>query len=212
MARRRTSNLQAAALLLALVASTTGCQETQQPERRSLAARFPQVNPTALQSTTPDGQPVRLLDDPGATAVVLVFVRTDCPIANRFAPEVNRLTAEFAPRGVRFWRVYPAADDTAELVAKHTADYQFSTAPLLDHEQRLAKALGASVTPEAVVLRPDGQIAYRGRIDDRFVDYGKSRSEPSRRDLAAALEEVLAGDEVSVPKTKAVGCPLEMLP
>lgn len=212
MAGRRTSDLQAAVLLLALVACAAGCREAKQSANQSPVAPSPRVDQASLQAATPDGRPVRLLDAPGAKAVVLVFVRTDCPIANRFAPEINRLTAEFAARGARFWRVYPAAGDTADLVAKHTAEYQLTAAPLLDHEQRLAKALGASVTPEAVVLRPDGQIAYRGRIDDRFVDYGKSRSEPSRRDLAAALEEVLAGHEVSTPTTKAVGCPLEALP
>jgi hypothetical protein len=38
---------------------------------------------------------------------VLVFVRTDCPISNRYAPELRRLQDRFAPRGMAFWLVYP---------------------------------------------------------------------------------------------------------
>ena len=54
-----------------------------------------------------EGRAVDPLDAPGATAVVLIFTRTDCPISNRYAPEVRRLYERFHDRGVRFWLVYP---------------------------------------------------------------------------------------------------------
>ena len=38
---------------------------------------------------------------------VLIFVSTDCPVSNRYAPEITRLLEEFSPRGVRFQLVYP---------------------------------------------------------------------------------------------------------
>jgi hypothetical protein len=139
-------------------------------------------------------------------------VRTDCPIANRFAPEINRLAAEFGPRGVEFLRVYSAPGDTAEMVEKQTAEYGLRPPVLLDPTQQVARDWGARVTPEAVVVLPSGETAYRGRIDDRFVDYGKARSEPSRRDLSLALEAVLAGQAVELPETPAIGCPLEIAP
>ena len=60
--------------------------------------------------------------------------------------------------------------------------------------------------PEAVILDQSGRVAYRGRIDDRFVDFGKTRQAPTRNDLQLALQEVLAGRHVKVPTTKAIGC------
>jgi len=168
--------------------------------------------PGELREVTLAPQSPDLFKSPTSKALVLLFVRTDCPIANRFAPEINRLAAEFSPRGVEFLRVYSAPSDTAEQVEKQTAEYGLTPPVLLDSTQQVARDCGARVTPEAIVMLPAGKTAYRGRIDDRFVDYGKARSEPSRRDLSLALEAVLAGQAVEVPETPAIGCPLEIAP
>jgi hypothetical protein len=42
--------------------------------------------------------------DPGVKAVALVFVLSDCPIANGYAPEINRLCAEYGPRASSWCR------------------------------------------------------------------------------------------------------------
>jgi hypothetical protein len=62
------------------------------------------------------------------------------------------------------------------------------------------------VTPEATVISSKSEIAYRGRIDDRYIDFGKKRLAASRDDLRLALEELLAGESVAVRRTKAIGC------
>ena len=49
-------------------------------------------------------------------------------------------------------------------------------------------------------------MVYRGRIDDRFVDFGKTRPEPTQRDLEAALRGVLDGTHKDLVTTKAIGC------
>ena len=73
--------------------------------------------------------------DPFATpaeARVLVFVRTDCPITNRYAPELKRLWDEFVPSGVRFWLVYPDPSETTGKIQNHVLDYSFPGFPLRD--------------------------------------------------------------------------------
>src|SRR5258706_161747 len=69
----------------------------------------------------------------------------------------------------------------------------------------LAKFVGATITPEAVVYA-GGRVAYRGRIDDRYVDLGLERPAATTHDLAEALAAVLAGTPVPHPTTQAVGC------
>jgi hypothetical protein len=204
----------AVALIAAIGLGAMGCQEPPEGSSRDAQTGPPPAAPkaAALAATGLEGRPVDLLASPAAPATVLVFLRSDCPISNRFAPEINRLAEEFGPRQVAFWRVYPAAADTADVVHRHTKEYRLAPPAVLDHERHLARALEVDVTPEAVALAPGGKVLYRGRIDDRFVDYGKARAEPSRRDLAAALEEALAGQPVSTPQTQAIGCPLEGLP
>src|SRR5262249_19339099 len=66
-------------------------------------------------------------------------------------------------------------------------------------------------TPEAFVLDARGEVRYRGRIDDQY-GVGTMRPKPTRRDLAEALTELLAGKPVSKPRTEAVGCRIGRLP
>jgi hypothetical protein len=205
----------AAGLAAAIGFGAAGCQGSPEGSPRAdsqATAPTAGANAAAFMATGLAGESVDLLANPAAPATVLVFMRSDCPISNRFAPEINRLAEEFGPRKVAFWRVYPAAADTADFVRRHTEEYRLAPPAALDAERRLARALEVSVTPEAVALAPGGKVLYRGRIDDRFVDYGKARAEPSRRDLAEALEEALAGRPVSTPETQAIGCPLEGRP
>ena len=131
----------------------------------------------------------------------------DCPISNSYAPEVQRLAAEFSPRGVVFRLVYPNADETAAgRVRRHLNEYGYRLEPLRDPHHALVKAAGVQVTPEASVFVPGRGFVYRGRIDDRFVELGKARAAPTRRDLKDALEAVLNGKPVRRPPARAVGC------
>src|SRR5690606_35722416 len=76
---------------------------------------------------------------------------------------------------------------------------------LLDTQNRLADVFGAQRTPEVFLLDANRVVRYQGRVDDQY-GIGVQRNEPGRRDLAVALDEVLAGQTVSVPRTEAVGC------
>ena len=64
----------------------------------------------------------------------------------------------------------------------------------------------ARVTPEAAIFLPNRKLAYHGRIDDRYIDFGKARNAPTTHDLEAALEAVIAGKPVPSEATRAVGC------
>ena len=134
----------------------------------------------------------------GCKAVVLLFLSTECPISNGYAPEMARLAKEFGSRGVMFYGVHCDSDVTAEIAAAHAKDYGLEFTMLLDPKQVLPPQTGAKVTPEAVVLSPAGEILYRGRIDDRYAAPGKQRNEPTVRDLQAAIEAVLAGQKPAV--------------
>jgi hypothetical protein len=152
------------------------------------------------------GKPVDPFRDEDAKAMVLLFIKTDCPISNRYAPEVRRLYEQFAPRHVAFWLVHTDPDESIETIHQHTMDYQYPGRVLRDPDHRLVKRAGVQVTPEAAVFGPGGRLLYRGRIDDRFVDFGKERPGPTQRDLQTALEAILQGQPVPVTTTRAIGC------
>jgi tetratricopeptide (TPR) repeat protein len=76
----------------------------------------PQAATPADFGTDLHGQPIHHLAGPGVRVVVLIFAASDCPISNRYVPEIARLTNEFSPQGVRFWWVYPNGADTASVI------------------------------------------------------------------------------------------------
>lgn len=157
------------------------------------------------------GHPVDPLAQSDSKAVVLIFLSNDCPIANRYAPELRRLQALFSPQGVRFWWVHPAADESAESIRNHARDYGLEGGIVRDPRQVLVQRTGVTVTPEAAVYLASGEQVYRGRIDDRYVALGVLRAEPTVRDLEAALEAVLAGRRPATNVSRAVGCHIPAL-
>jgi hypothetical protein len=139
---------------------------------------------------------------------VLLFVRTDCPITNRYAPELQKLAEEFRGRDVRFWLIYPDRTETAAGIRKHMAEYHFPGEPLRDPEHLLVARARATVAPEAAVFNAAGDLVYHGRIDDWYVDIGRARAAAQRHDLRDAIQAVLDGRRVAEPETRAVGCSL----
>lgn len=141
---------------------------------------------------------------------VLVFTTTDCPIANRYAPEINRLAAKFSGRA-RFVLVYPVPSDTDERIREHVKKFGYTAEWRRDADRQLVSSTGVRVTPEVAILDRADSVLYRGRIDDRYVDFGKDRPQPTVRDLERSLEAVLAGRPVPAARTQAVGCILSDL-
>ena len=91
---------------------------------------------------------------------VFVFTTTDCPIANRYAPEIQRLAKKFG--GVRFVLVYPVASDTPELIEAHRTKFAYTIDSVRDEKHELVKKTGVTVTPEVAVMkegRLQGEIA-----------------------------------------------------
>jgi hypothetical protein len=153
-----------------------------------------------------DGKPANPFAATNATATVLIFVGCECPISNRYAPEIRRLQEKFAARGVRFWIIYPDPDATAAEIRRHVREFNLPGEPLRDPKLWLVRKSQATVTPEAAVFTAAARLAYHGRIDDRVADFGKERPAPAQRDLHDALEAVLAGKKPRSGSTPAVGC------
>jgi hypothetical protein len=154
-----------------------------------------------------DGTPV----DPFSRAPhvsVFFFVRSDCPITNRYAPELTRIAEEFRSDHVSFWLVYPDASENVAAIRNHIAQYRLPGTPLRDLDHRLVARAHVTVAPEVAVFDVAGGLRYHGRIDDRYVDVGKARPAPQVHDLENAISDVLAGRPVPHPETHAIGCSL----
>jgi hypothetical protein len=139
---------------------------------------------------------------------VFVFVRTDCPITNRYAPELRRIAQEFQGRHVAFYLVYPDPNENKSAIENHMAEFGFPGTPLRDPDHTLEDRAHATIAPEAAVFDTLGNLKYHGRIDDRYISPGVARANPQVHDLEQAIVAVLAGKRVAHPETPAIGCSL----
>lgn len=146
------------------------------------------------------------LDLGGARAAVLIFAGVECPVSNGYSPEIKQLCDEYIKRQVKFYLVYADEDLSAAAAREHASSFGIDCPVLLDPRHELSRLLGATITPEAVVAGPGGNVLYRGRIDDLYVTLGRRRYEARTHDLKDALDAVLAGRPVANPYTEAIGC------
>lgn len=142
----------------------------------------------------------------GKKAVVLFFSSTDCPLANAYVPEMNRMQQAYSSRGVAFYAVQGDATIAAAEVVRHAKEFSFAFPYLFDPNESLATFTGAIAVPSVAVISPRGEVLYLGRIDNRQEDFGKQRPQASVFDLRDALEAVLNAKPVPHPRTKAFGC------
>jgi len=168
--------------------------------------RFGLAAQTAPGVVDLEGRQTDPLRNQSAKAVVLIFTRTDCPISNRYAPEIRRLYELFSAKGVTFWLVYPDAKESVDAVRRHVEEFGYRCDVLRDPQHALVKTAKAKITPEAAVFIPGKGLVYHGRIDDRYVDLGKMRPAPTTHDLERVLELVLENKPAPVGVTRAVGC------
>jgi len=138
-------------------------------------------------------------------AVVLVFVRTDCPISNRYAPTIQRLSAEYAGK-VTFWLVYPDRTESAIAIQKHLDEYGYKLPALRDPQHSLVKLAEVQVTPEVALFDGSGELLYHGRIDNWYHDFGHARSAPTTHELNNAIQAVINGKAPEVASASGVGC------
>ncbi len=140
-----------------------------------------------------------------ARLVVVVFVGTECPLAKLYAPRLGQLAKEYAERGVTFLGIDSNQQDTAEEVAAYVREHDLPFPVVKDPDNQVADQFAAARTPEAFLLDAKRMIRYRGRIDDQY-GVGVQKTQLGRRDLASAIDELLADRAVSVPERPSAGC------
>jgi len=163
--------------------------------------------PARAQSTGFDlaGNPVDPLKSAVGKVVVLVFVRTDCPVSNRYAPTIQKLSAEHASK-VAFWLVYPSKSESAEAIHNHEREYGYKIPALRDPQHVLVRESLVQITPEVAVFDASRHLVYHGRIDNLYEDIGRARSAATTHELEDAIAAALSGKSLNVAATHGVGC------
>jgi len=157
------------------------------------------------------GRAVDPIDDATTPITVTFFIDSDCPVSNRYAPELKSLNDRYRTRGVSFWLVYPDPGISVQTIRTHMQDFGYTMRALRDPEHALVRRANALVTPEAGVFLADGTLVYHGRIDNRYVDLTRRRPKATENDVADVLDALLAGKSAQASWTPAPGRSLESM-
>ncbi|MDF2375065.1 MAG: redoxin family protein [Verrucomicrobiales bacterium] len=171
----------------------------------TLMAAAPVVAADPVLLTDLEGKAVNPLDAGDKKAVVLFFVSPYCPTSNTFAPAMKEISEAFS-EDFAFFSIHSDTSVSDQDRAVHAGMMEITHPVLKDGEQKLAKQLGAAITPEAIVIDPDGKTLYQGRINDLYLGPTQKQKEVTTHDLKNALTAILNGEPVPVPKTEAIGC------
>jgi redoxin len=149
-----------------------------------------------------DGEMLR----PATSRIVVVFLSAECPVSNTYIPVLNKLAADYSPKGFTFVGAY--VDPEAELPAlrEHARAYAIAFATADDRGHRLVGAAAAKITPEVAVFSESGALLYRGRVDDRVGDLGFARPAATHNDLREVLDAIVAGRSGPFPARPGFGC------
>ncbi len=151
------------------------------------------------------GSPKDPLKGTPGKVIVLVFVRTDCPVSNRYAPLIQEMSVKYGHEAT-FWLVFPDKNESAGQIRNYEQEYAYKLPALRDPDHALVKKSQVKVTPEVGVFDAKRELVYHGRINNLYRDFGKARREATTHELADAIEAASKG--VAPPKAAVdgVGC------
>lgn len=142
--------------------------------------------------------------------VLVVFLTHQCPIANDYQPTLGRLSAKVKELGGITLGVHVDPDLTDQEATDHAKAYSITYPLLIDRDHKLVARLKATVTPSVYLFDKGGNLAYSGRIDDRFPSIGVKR-DPTTHDLAEMID-IVNSKKFAVRVTTPVGCAIPDLP
>lgn len=146
-------------------------------------------------------------------AVAVIFSCNHCPYVQAWEDRMIALGKTYQPRGVAFALINANdpkkyAEDDFDGMVKRAKVKGYPFPYLHDEDQGIARAYGATRTPEVFLFDAQGVLRYHGRIDDNYENPQAVRS----HDFRDALEAVLSGKAPAVADTPPVGCTIKWKP
>jgi peroxiredoxin len=163
-----------------------------------------------------DGRNHRLSDFKSAEVLVVVFTCNHCPTAQAYEDRIIRLAKDYGDRGVKVVAIspndplavrldelgYTDISDSLEDMKIRAKDKQFPFPYLYDGEnQNVSRAYGVLATPHVFIFDRQRKLRYVGRVDD-----GEDEEQVKSHDARKAVDALLAGTPVPLPKTRVRGC------
>jgi peroxiredoxin len=175
-------------------------------DKLNLGSQIPQFE--NLPGT--DGRKYSLKDFSTRKVLAIVFSCNHCPTVQAYEERMIAFQREYGAKGVQLVAInsnedenYP--EDSFDEMVKRSAKHGFNFLYLRDENQAVAKAFGATHTPEFFLFDESRKLRYHGKMDDNHRDPSAVRV----KYLAEAADAVLAGKSVNESETYSIGCTIK---
>ena len=157
-----------------------------------------------------DGKKYSLSSFTDTNALIIIFSCNHCPYVQAYEGRMKQIQEDYKSKEVTVVAInsnedvnYP--DDSFENMKKRATEQRFNFLYLRDEDQSVARAYDATHTPEIFLFDKERMLAFHGKIDDNWQEPNKAQNHYLRN----ALDELLAGKEISVPETFTIGCTIK---
>jgi peroxiredoxin len=194
--------------MAALMAGGTAAQAQDAPTSLAIGAPAPKAD---VKMASTDGRNLSITDVRGEKGTLVVFTCNHCPWAKAWQGRIVGLGNTYAKRGVGVIVVNPNdpeafPEDAFAVMQERAKELKMAVPYVVDATSDVARAFGATHTPEAFLFDRKGKLVYHGGIDDN----AKEPEKVTARWLRDALESTVAGKSVALKETKALGCSIKL--
>jgi len=141
--------------------------------------------------------------------LIVIFSCNHCPYVQAYEERIKKIQSDYAEQlqivAINSNEDINYPEDSFKEMKKRATLKQFNFPYLRDESQDVAKAYGSTHTPEIFLFNENRQMVFHGKIDDNWQDEKSVKSQYLRN----AVDELLAGKQVSVPETFTIGCTIK---
>lgn len=160
-----------------------------------------------------DGRMLSIADTRGAIGTLVVFSCNHCPYVVAWEERMAKLFNPAAEQGIGVIVInsndidkYPA--DSLPKMKERAAERGFQFPYVVDATSDVARAFGATRTPEIFLFEASGRLVYHGAIDDN----SEKPQDVTQHYLGDAMTALKAGSAINPAQTKAIGCTIKFRP
>ena len=185
----------------------------------ALLALQPAINPLPIGSPIPSpevkmkdisGTEVSFKDAQKKNGLLVMFSCNTCPIVKKYQGRTLEVCKYAVGNDIGVVLLNSNEGnrddgDSYDDMKTYAKEQRYSFNYLLDKNSVMADAFGANRTPEIFLFNKEGKLVYHGAIDDN----SNGADEVTRKHAMIAIDEMIAGKEISMKETRSVGCTIK---
>ena len=158
----------------------------------------------------PDGQAYTMSEQLGDKGLLIAFICNHCPYVQAIADRLDSDAKQLQDEGINVLAVMSnnyqtVSEDSPPNMKRFAEAHGFTFPYLVDEDQSVGRAYGAVCTPDFFGFNKDGELQYRGRLDDAKMGSPANRN----RELVEAMGQIAETGQGPTQQVASMGCSIK---